>query len=123
MSVGKMMRRVRDWIIKKLGGYTAAEYERIGRVPLQKAFVEQRNVEKLEVRCEISRTSLAGRGLAREEVARRELAVRLTRLVEERMTVQSREDIARDSIVVRAYICVVTEEKGEGGRDTYTPTQ
>lgn len=109
MSVGKMMRRICDWIIKKLGGYTAAEYERISRVPLQKAFVEQRNVEKLEVRCEISRTSLAGRGLAREEMVRRELAVRLTRLVEERMTVRSREDVAIDSIVVRAYICVVTE--------------
>lgn len=53
MSVGETMRRICDWIIKKLGGYTAAEYERIGRVPLQKAFVEQRNVEKLEVRCEI----------------------------------------------------------------------
>lgn len=50
------------------------------------------------------------KGLAREEVARRELAMRLTRLVEERMTVQSREDIARDSIVVRAYIRVVTED-------------
>jgi DNA primase large subunit len=109
MSVGKMMRRVRDWIIKKMGGYTAAEYERIGRVPLQKAFVEQRNVEKLEVSCVISRASLAVRGLAREEVVRRELAVRLTRLVEERMTVQSREDVAIDSIVIRAYIRVVTE--------------
>ena len=110
MSVGKMMRRIRDWIIKKLGGYTAAEYERIGRVPLQKAFVEQRNVEKLEVRCEISRASFAARGLAREEVARRELAVRLTRLVQERMTVQRQEDVAIDSIVVRAYIRVVTED-------------
>ena len=108
--MGEMMRRIRDWIIKKLGGYTAAEYERNGRVPLQKAFVEQRHVEKLEVRCAISRASLAVKGLAREEVARRELAMRLTRLVEERMTVQSREDIARDSIVVRAYIRVVTED-------------
>lgn len=33
--MGETMRRIRDWIIKKLGGSTAAEYERIGRVPLK----------------------------------------------------------------------------------------
>lgn len=108
--MNKFLCRVCDWIIKKLGGYTAEEYKRIGRVPFQKVFFEQRNVEKMEVRCEISRADFAGRGLPIEEKARREFAVRLTRLVEERMVVQRREDPERNSIVFRAYIRVVTED-------------
>lgn len=108
--MNKFLCSVRDWIIKKLGGYTAAEYERIRHVPIQKVLFEQKNVEKLGACCEISRADLTKRGLPIEERARRELAVHLTRLVEERMVVQRREDPERNSIVFRAYIRVVMEE-------------
>lgn len=81
-----LIQRVRDWLIKRLGGYTEKEYFRVNRPPLRLATpVETRNVRRLRA------TLVARPGnismITDEDMVRRELAARLLPLVMENMRV------------------------------------
>lgn len=75
-----LIQRVRDWLIKRLGGYTGKEYSRVNRPPLRLATpVETRNVQRL-------RATLVARPnnvvmIENEDFVRQELAARLLPLV------------------------------------------
>lgn len=82
----KLIQRVCDWLIKRLGGYTEKEYFRVQRPPLHfPTPVERRNVRRLRATL-VARPDNAGM-IGNEDMVRRELAFRLLPLVMENMRV------------------------------------
>lgn len=80
-----LIQRARDWLIKKLGGYTEKEYSRVHRPPLRLATpVEIRNVQRLRATL-LARPNVGM--IENEEFVKRELATRLIPLVMENMRV------------------------------------
>ena len=80
-----LIQRVRDWLIKRLGGYTEKEYFRVNRPPLRLATpVETRNVQRLRATL-VARPNVGM--IENEDFVRRELAARLLPLVMENMRV------------------------------------
>lgn len=69
----KLIHRIRDWLIKKLGGYTQKEYETINRIPFQNVAVEERGIEHLKAVVEINRQqtdAVPSSGFLEHELAR-----------------------------------------------------
>lgn len=84
-----LIKSVRDWLIKKLGGYTAKEYDTVTKIPFQAAIpIERRNVEHLRQVIEVQRPRFQDGQFPTSDFIRHELARQLVPLVEERMKIK-----------------------------------
>lgn len=110
----KLFQRVRDWIIKKLGGYTAKEYDTINRIPFQELTIDRRNVDHLRVRIQIPRQTIVDGIFPGPDFIKHELSRQLLPLVEERMKIIRMTDGPNirtfDAAVFEASIDIVREE-------------
>ena len=85
----KLFQRVRDWLIKKLGGYTAKEYYTVTKILVQAAIpIERRNVEHLRQVIEVQRPRFPNDPFPSSDFIRHELARQLLPLVMERMKIK-----------------------------------
>ena len=107
------MNRIRDQLIKRLGGYTEDEYRTVNRPPIRLPdIVERRNVKRLGVCEKVPAGCLSGGRGPDERFIRNGLAARLCRLIQEYMKMEyqtSYEDAAGDFVIVRAYIDIVED--------------
>lgn len=106
-----LIQRVRDWLIKRLGGYTENEYSRVHRPPLRLATpVETRNVRRLRATMVARPNNISM--IADENMVRRELAARLLPLVMENMRVTrvQKEYAMPGSVEFEGRIDVVRED-------------
>lgn len=111
----KILQRVRDWLIKKLGGYTAKEYDTITRIPVRELTIDRRNVEHLRTRIQINRAHFSDGIFPDSEFIKHELTRRLIPLVMERMKIMRMHDYPNmggmlDSAVYEASIDIVRED-------------
>lgn len=95
----RLIQRVRDWLIKKLGGYTAKEYDTINRIPVRELTLDRRNVERLAVRVRIGRERLSDQIFPGPDFIKHELTRQLIPLVMERMKITHMEDSPTESIL------------------------
>lgn len=110
----KLIQRVRDWLIKKLGGYTAKEYDTINRIPFRDLTIDRRNVEHLTVDIQISRRDITDGIFPGPDFIKHELARQLLPLIEERMKIMRKTDAPNmymlDAVLFEASIDVVRED-------------
>lgn len=104
----KAIQKMRDWIIKKLGGYTANEYETINRIPFQPTTFDRRDVERLRIQLEINR--YRAEAIQSSEFIKHELTRQLIPLVMERMKIKQINSYRYDTTVYEATIGVVRED-------------
>lgn len=113
INMKKLVQRVRDWLIKKMGGYTAKEYDTINRIPVRELTLDRRNVEHLAVRVRIGRERLSDQIFPGPDFIKHELTRQLIPLVMERMKIMHREDSSMESMldytVYEASIDIVRE--------------
>lgn len=102
-----LIQRVRDWMIKKLGGYTAKEYDTINRLPVRGLTIDRRNVEHLTVNIQISSRDIADGIIRDPDFIKHELACKLLPFIEERMKIMRTTDGPLDAVVFEASIDVV----------------
>lgn len=110
----KLIQRVRDWLIKKLGGYTAKEYDTINRIPFRDLTIDRRNVDHLKVGIKIPLNTIMDGIFPSSDFIKHELSRQLLPLVEERMKIMRITDGPNiymvDSAVFEASIDVVRED-------------
>lgn len=104
----KAIRKLRDWIIKKLGGYTAREYDAINRIPFQPTTFDRRDVERLRIQVEIKRYQTEA--IAGSEFIKHELTRQLIPMVMDRMKIKQINSYRYDTAVYEATIGVVRED-------------
>lgn len=85
-----LIRSIRDWMIKNLGGYTAKEYDTVTKIPIQAAIpIESRNVEHLRQVIEVQRPQFPNDPFPTSDFIRHELARQLLPLVMEHMKIKA----------------------------------
>ena len=103
----KLIHRIRDWLIKKLGGYTQKEYETINRITLQNIAAEERGIEHLRAVVKIDReqiSAVSSSGFLKHELARQLLPV----VMDYMNIIQIKSNyISSDTVVFEATIDVV----------------
>lgn len=104
----KAIRKLRDWIIKKLGGYTAREYDTINRIPFQPTTFDRHDVERLRIQVEIKRYQVEAIPLS--DFIKHELTRKLMPLVMERVKIKQINSCRYDTVVYEATIGVVRED-------------
>lgn len=74
-----MIHRVRNWLIKRLGGYTEAEYWKALHPPLQDELVpiKRKNIVRITATMAISRSEVGHRGFPSEQFVREQLQLEL----------------------------------------------
>lgn len=108
-----LIQRVRDWLIKRLGGYTDDEYWKAIHPPLQDELVpiNRKNIERITANLEISRAEIGFRGFPSERYIREKLQFELAKLIGDHMKVIQREDKFQiDSVAFEAVIYVIQED-------------
>lgn len=107
-----LIQRIRDWLIKRLGGYTAKEYDTVTKIPLQSAIpIETRNVEHLRQVIEVQRPRFPDDPIPTSDFIRHELARQMLPLVMERMRIKAMmPGYPGDRIFYEARIDVVRED-------------
>lgn len=90
--VGKLIDRVRNWLIKKLGGYTEKEYNTINMIPVRELTIDRRDVEHLATRIRVERERLPDELFPGADFIKHELTRRLIPLVMERMKITRMDD-------------------------------
>lgn len=105
-----LIQRVRDWLIKKLGGYTAKEYYTINWMPVRELTIDRRNVAHLTSNIKIARYGV----YPDQDSIKHELARRLLPLIEEHMKIMRNYDAPNtymsDEVVFMASIDIVRED-------------
>lgn len=103
----KLIHRIRDWLIKKLGGYTKKEYETINRIPFQNIAVEERGIEHLRAVVKIDRKQTSA--VSSSSFLKHELARQLLPMVMDYMKIKRIRSnyISPDTVVFEATIDVV----------------
>lgn len=105
-----LIQRVRDWWIKKLGGYTAKEYDTINWLPVRELTIDRRNVEHLTTRIQIRRNLLTHGIYPDSACIKHELTMNLMLLIEEHMKIMRLlDDHYTDVVVYEASIDIVRE--------------
>lgn len=104
----KAIQKLRDWIIKKLGGYTAKEFDTVNRIPFQATTFDTRDVERLRVQIEINRYQVEAIPLS--DFIKHELTRQLIPLVMERMKIKQINSYRYDTAAYEATIGVVRED-------------
>lgn len=107
-----LFQRVLDWLIKRLGGYTAKEYDTVTKIPFQAAIpIERRNVEHLRQVIEVQMTQFPNEPFPTSDFIRHELARQLLPLVMERMRIKAMmPSFPGDRMFYEARIDVVRED-------------
>lgn len=105
--------RIRDWLIKLLGGHTETEYRKLLNTPLpvEVHAINTCNAERLCVQIRIPRSRLISPAYPPFEFLRHDLTRKLIPLVEERMKILQLSDYPdfHDNLVFEASIYVVKE--------------
>lgn len=99
INMKKLIQRFRDWLIKKLGGYTEKEYHTISMVPVRELTIDRRNVEHLTARVKIGRERFSDQIFPGPDFIKHELTRQLIPLVMERMKITHIEDSPMESIL------------------------
>lgn len=111
MTVKNLIQRVRDWQIKKLGGYTAKEYDTINRLPVREFTVDRRNVEHLTTRIQIRRNFLTHGIYPDSACIKHELTMNLLMLIEGHMKIMRLpDDHYTDVVVYEASIDIMRKD-------------
>ena len=108
------MGNLKNYVIKKLGGYTAKEYDTVKRIPIQSAIpVETRNVEHLRTVIEVKHPCYLGDPSLSPEFVRDKLTRQLIPMVKERMKIRQMIDPPykfTDKLFFEASIDIVMED-------------
>jgi hypothetical protein len=110
----KLIHRIRDWLIKKLGGYTDAEYWKALHPPIQDEMVpiKRKNIERITATMEISRAEIGFRGFPSEQFIRKKLQFELAKSIGDCMQVRRYDDkFQLDNVVFETVIYVVREDR------------
>lgn len=107
-----LIHSVKDWSIKKLGGYTAKEHQTISALPVHELTIDRRNVDHIAVRVKVEKDVLSDRIFPSTDLIKHELTRRLIPFVMERMEIKQIDDRYDgvswpDSVVYEASIDVV----------------
>lgn len=109
----KLFRSACDWLIKKLGGYTGAEYWKALHPPLQDEMVpiNRKNIERLTATMKISQAEIRFRGLPSEQFIRKQLQLELAKSIGDCMTVihWNEERFQSGEVIFEARIDVIRE--------------
>lgn len=109
----KLIQRVRDWMIKKLGGYTREEYDATVRPALNLGpDVRTKKMERLRAQVEIEPSEI--QVYQNSDLFIQILAQRMMPLIKDRMQIRrlvdSPEYSPAGNIVIEGYITVVKED-------------
>lgn len=111
----KLIHRIRDWLIKKLGGYTDAEYWKALHLRLQDEMVpiKRKNIERITGTMKISRAEIGFRGFPSEQFIRKQLQFELAKSIGDCMQVRrcDEDKFQLDNVVFEAVIYVVREDR------------
>ena len=110
----KLICGVLNWLIKRLGGYTEAEYWKALHPPLQDELVpiKRKNIVRITATMAISRAEVGYRGFPSEQFIRKKLQLELSQSIGDCMKVYQSEDkgFFSDSLIFEAQIDVIRGE-------------
>lgn len=113
MTMKNLIHRIRNWMIKKLGGYTYAEYWKAIHPPIldEMVHIKRKNIQRITATTEISKAEIGFLGFPSDRYIRETLQFELAKSIGDYMQVWRCEDkFMLDRVVFEARIYVVMED-------------